>query len=43
LAAAERAGRELVETGTIGPATLEEVSRPLISREALMRWLNQGP
>jgi multimeric flavodoxin WrbA len=43
LEAAERAGRELVETGTIGPATREEVSRPLISREALMSWLNQGP
>jgi multimeric flavodoxin WrbA len=33
LAAAERAGAELAEFGSIRPETLEAVSRPLISRE----------
>ena len=33
LAAAERAGAELAESGLIRPETLESVSRPLISRE----------
>ena len=42
LEAAQRAGRELAERGVMSPDTLEAVSRPLISREAMMGWLNQG-
>lgn len=42
LEAARRAGRELAEKGMMSPETLDAVSRPLVSREVLMGWLNQG-
>ncbi len=42
LDAAERAGRELATVGAMSPETLDEVSRPLVSRETLMRWFEQG-
>jgi multimeric flavodoxin WrbA len=41
LAAAEQAGRELGETGQMSSEILERVSRPLISREAMMLRLTE--
>lgn len=41
LEAAKSAGRQLIEKGEIGPETLDAVSRPLVSREQMMRWLSQ--
>lgn len=40
LEAVERAGRELIGEGAMQRATLEAISRPLISREAYLRWWN---
>ena len=40
LAAARRAGSELAHTGRMEPATLAEVSRPLIAEEELRRVYN---
>jgi len=42
LRAAELAGRELIENGSIRGAILEEVGRPLISRQVYDRWFNQS-
>jgi len=41
LRAAEQAGRELMEKGAMDKATLEAVSRPLISEKAHRRFFNQ--
>jgi multimeric flavodoxin WrbA len=40
LDAARRAGRELAETGRMEPATLAEVSRPLVAEQELRRVYN---
>jgi multimeric flavodoxin WrbA len=40
LDAARRAGRELAATGCMNPATLAEVSRPLVAEEELRRVYN---
>ena len=40
--AVAEAGRELVEKGALRGATLEAVSRPLVSRETYLRWFNQS-
>jgi multimeric flavodoxin WrbA len=40
LEAVERAGRELISEGAMQPATLEAVSRPLLSCEAYLRFWN---
>jgi multimeric flavodoxin WrbA len=42
LDAAHKAGRELVQEGTISQEILDAVSRPLIPQETLRRMLNRG-
>ncbi len=41
LEAAKKAGRQLIEEGKMSPEVLEAVSRPLIPRDQMMRWLGQ--
>jgi hypothetical protein len=42
LEAAKRAGNELIRDGRMREETLEQVSRPLVSREELLRWYDQA-
>lgn len=42
LSAARRAGYDLVKGGAIDAATLEAISRPLVSLEELARWFSQA-